>query len=253
MNKNRKAFVAANWKMNVLPSKAVQLAEDIIEACGNLHVDVVIAPPFTHLSLMKQLIFNNFSLAAQNVHFEDYGAHTGSVSVPMLKDLNVEYVILGHSEIREANHLENSLLPMKINACLKADLSIIYCCGEPKEEREKQNEKQYVKRQLDENFSQLIEWNSEKIIIAYEPIWAIGTGLTASSEQADEMHAFIRNWIGKKYGDKNARETRILYGGSVKSSNAKELAMKENIDGALVGGASLKAEEFSLIVRGFKG
>lgn len=251
MNKLRKPLVAANWKMNILPSQACQLAEQIRNSTHQLPVEVVVAPPFTHLALMSHLPAGNFSLAAQNVHAEESGAYTGSISVAMLKDLGVEYIILGHSERRESNNNENKLLPKKISTCLNSNVKVIYCCGESKEQRENHNEKQFVKNQLEENFAELRTWDHHNLIIAYEPIWAIGTGLTASSEQAEEMHLFIRNWLENKYGKEQALHTRILYGGSVKSSNASELASQKNIDGALVGGASLKAEEFALIVKAF--
>ncbi len=251
MNKHRKSLVAANWKMNVLPSEAFQLAEMVKINTHDLELEVVIAPPYTHLALMTHLSSGNFSLGAQNAHYDGSGAYTGSISIAMLKDLKVEYIILGHSERREAYQMENDLLPKKIEACLRSNIKIIYCCGEPKEQRENKYEKEYVKNQLDHSFNFITEWDSKKIIIAYEPIWAIGTGLTASSDQADEMHKFIRDWIADKYGIEQAEQTKILYGGSVKSSNASDLASKENIDGALVGGASLNAEEFSKIVKAF--
>ena len=201
MKKLRKPLVVANWKMNILPSKACQLAEEIKNRTNNTGIDIVIAPPYTHLALMSHLSSADFSLGAQNVHSEVSGAFTGSISVDMLKDLQVQYVILGHSERRESNINENIFLEKKIDNCLRGKLNIIYCCGESLEVRQRNEEKEFVISQLEDSFSKLKVWSPQQIVIAYEPIWAIGTGLTASAEQADVIHLCIRNWIADQFGD----------------------------------------------------
>lgn len=245
----RRSLVAANWKMNVLPSEAFRLANSIKLLTSNLNLEIVVAPPYTHLALMSHLPGHHFSLGAQNVHPEKAGAFTSGISTEMLKDLKVEYVIIGHSERREAYPNESLLIPRKIEACLNSNLKVIYCCGESIETRKSHEEFNFVGNQLNSDFLNLEQWNSNNLIIAYEPIWAIGTGLTATPEQAEEMHLFIRRWLKNKYDQKAGENTRILYGGSVKASNASSIASMDNIDGALVGGASLIPEEFAAIAR----
>ncbi|MEP7195867.1 MAG: triose-phosphate isomerase [Saprospiraceae bacterium] len=249
MDTVRKAFVAANWKMNVLPSEALKLAKEIKDLTEFCKSEVLIAPSYTHFSFLTELIDERFQLGAQNVHSSLSGAHTGSISVKMLKDLSVDHVILGHSECRAANNRENEDIPIKINLCLNEGMKLIYCCGEPEEERLASSHFKFVETQLAHDFESIKKWPNDQIIIAYEPIWAIGTGLNATGEEAESMHLFIRNWIAQNYNNTNAEKTRIIYGGSVKAKNASELAGKSNIDGALVGGASLDAVEFSNIVK----
>ena len=246
----RKPLIAANWKMNVLPSEAYNLADHINSLTKDLKVDIVVAPPFTHLAFLKPLDAGNFSLGAQDVHPLPMGAHTGGVSASMLKDLGVEYVIVGHSERRAAYVSENELIGKKIEACINGGLKVIYCCGESKELRESGEAFEFVFSQLENDLGKIEEMDGcLKIVIAYEPIWAIGTGLTASPQQAEEMHLFIRHWLGEKFSSIASETTRILYGGSVNASNAQELAAQINIDGALVGGASLKPDEFAEIAK----
>lgn len=248
----KRPIVAANWKMNVLPSEACHLAEQIRQSTAGLGVEIVVAPPYTHLALLSHLRTPQFSLGAQNVHNASSGAYTSGISVAMLKDLQVEYVIVGHSERREAFPSEKDLISDKILAILQGGLKVIYCCGESRSVRESGNELDFVESQLGYDFRDVQRWDPGKIVIAYEPIWAIGTGLTASPEQAGAMHLGIRQWLRSRYGIENAEGTRIIYGGSVKGSNASDLAAIDGIDGALVGGASLSANEFSQIARAFR-
>ncbi|MEO6190818.1 MAG: triose-phosphate isomerase [Saprospiraceae bacterium] len=245
----RKPLIAANWKMNVLPSEAFHLADHINSLTKDLNVDIVVAPPFTHLAFLKPLYGGNFSLGAQDVHSSPMGAHTGGVSVAMLKDLGVEYIIVGHSERRAEYESENALIRKKIDVCINAGLKVVYCCGESMELRELGKAFEFVQSQLENDLGKMEELNSLQIVIAYEPIWAIGTGLNASPQQADEMHLFIRQWLRDKFSLKAAESTRILYGGSVNATNAQELAAQINIDGALVGGASLKPDLFAEIAK----
>lgn len=248
----KRPIVAANWKMNVLPSEACHLAEQIRHSTTGLGVEIVLAPPYTHLALLSHLRSPQFSLGAQNVHNANSGAYTSGISVAMLKDLQVEYVIVGHSERREAFPSEKDLISDKIRAILEGGLKVIYCCGENRIVRESGKELDFVASQLAYDFRAVKLWEPDNVVIAYEPIWAIGTGLTASPEQAGTMHTAIRLWLKSHFGHENAEGTRIIYGGSVKGSNASDLAAIDGIDGALVGGASLSASEFSQIARAFR-
>ncbi len=247
----RKSLVVANWKMNILPSKAYELANEIKVLSRYSGVEVVVAPPYTHLALLSELRDQNFSIGAQNVHFARFGAYTGGISAEMLVDLKVEFVILGHSERREAYPSESDFIADKIGTCLNAGIKVIYCCGEPEKVRKDGDAENYVLSQLEYDFRKLTHWQERQLNIAYEPIWAIGTGLTATAEQAQQMHLNIRNWISRQYGINPSENTRILYGGSVKSTNVLAFAAMPDIDGALVGGASLDASEFNSIVSAF--
>ena len=243
----RKPFIAGNWKMYKNSKEAVALAKELKSNLKNIKDrDVLICPGFTALCCVYgEIKGSNIKLGAQDMHSEDEGAFTGEVSALMLKDF-CEYVILGHSERRQLFNETDEVVNKKIKKALEHGLKPILCIGESLEEREKNKTFDIIKNQLKNSLKNIK--GIKKIIIAYEPVWAIGTGKTATPEQAEEVHAFIREWVGKNYGSEAADKLRILYGGSVKPSNAKELMEKEDIDGALVGGASLDAESFSKIV-----
>jgi triosephosphate isomerase len=249
----RKKIVAGNWKMNLTLVQAEQLINDILQA--GLHLqdgqEVVVATPFPYLLKAKALLKNNpgFYLAAQNSAAEKSGAYTGEVSAEMLQSVGVDYVILGHSERREYFQESNATLAKKIDLALANGLKPIFCCGEPLEIRKAETQNEYVAKQLEESLFHLTEEQLKNVVIAYEPIWAIGTGLTASAEQAQDMHAYIRAQIAGKYGREAALRTSILYGGSAKPSNAGELFANPDVDGGLIGGASLVAADFVAIVK----
>lgn len=247
---SRQKIAAGNWKMNTSIEEGLSLAKALIskeQAGDNI---VIIAPPFTHLHALGKLLQEGSSikLAAQNCGYEVKGAYTGEVSVDMLKPLGVEYVIVGHSERRQLFGETYVDVSKKINQVVAAGMNVIFCCGETKEMRESKQHMGFVRRQLESNLFHLFEDEMSKIVIAYEPIWAIGTGLTASPEQAQEMHQNIRSWVADQYGESVAAQVSILYGGSVKPGNAKQLFSKADVDGGLVGGASLKADDFAQII-----
>lgn len=246
----RKPLVAANWKMNMLPTKAVSFIEEFLIHADPSH-DYVIAPPFTHLSELGQFLRKGLKLGAQNCHEELSGPYTGEVSASMLVDLGVSYVILGHSERREMNLRENILVSKKIKTALSQGLKVIYCCGESYELRSEGIHLEHIINQLEEDIGVDLGKNLKNVTIAYEPIWAIGTGSSATPAQAQEMHKHIRQWIADQYGSEFKESIRILYGGSVKASNALALSSQPDIDGALVGGASLDIQEFVSIGQAF--
>lgn len=244
----RKNIVAGNWKMNTTPSEGLELAKKIVEAHNENNAKLILIPPFTHLAaIADQLNGSSISLGAQNCHQENSGAFTGEVSASMLKDLNVEYVVLGHSERRQYFSETNETLARKADAVLDAGMQVIYCCGETLENRESGKHFDVVWKQVSEGIFHLNEEQIKNVIIAYEPVWAIGTGKTASDEQAQEMHAHIRQMLTDRYSSGIADEISILYGGSVKPDNAKGLFGQQDIDGGLIGGASLKADSFLAI------
>lgn len=251
----RKKIVAANWKMNLTLAQGEQLVNDIIAAGIKLSEDqeVVIAPPFPYLIKVKQLIRNypGIYLAAQNCYSEKSGAYTGEVSAEMLQSIGVDFVIIGHSERREYFSESNAQLAKKIDLALANGIKPIFCCGEPLEIRKAETQNTYVAQQLQESLYHLDAAALKNVVIAYEPIWAIGTGLTASAQQAQDMHAFIRSQIAEKFGREAALGISILYGGSAKPSNAKELFASADVDGGLIGGASLVAADFAAIVQSF--
>lgn len=251
--KKRQLIVAGNWKMNKNYEEGRDLAKDIVERLQPSQVIVVLATPFIHLNSISNIIkgVSNLKLGAQNCHQEESGAYTGEVSVGMLKSVGVEYVIIGHSERREYFEESDELLAKKVNAVLAKGLVPIFCCGEKLEVREADKHLQLVENQIKNALFHLSPTEFEKVVIAYEPVWAIGTGKTASPEQAQEMHLHIRNLLAKQYGDELAQATTILYGGSVNAANAKDIFQKPDVDGGLVGGASLKAEDFVTIVNSF--
>ena len=251
----RKKIVAANWKMNLTLAQGEQLVNDIIAAGIKLSEgqEVVIAPPFPYLIKVKQLIRNypGIYLAAQNCYSEKSGAYTGEVSAEMLQSIGVDFVIIGHSERREYFSESNAQLAKKIDLALANGIKPIFCCGEPLEVRKAETQNTYVAQQLQESLYHLDAAALKNVVIAYEPIWAIGTGLTASAQQAQDMHAFIRSQIAEKFGREAALGITILYGGSAKPSNAKELFSSLDVDGGLIGGASLVAVDFTAIVQSF--
>lgn len=249
----RKKIVAGNWKMNTLLDEGAVLAENIVGKKAEVPsgVQLIIAPPFTHLDRIGTIIKNSgIALSAQNCADMEKGAYTGEVSASMLVSAGCSYVILGHSERREYYHETSETLNRKMELALAHGLNPIYCVGEKLEEREAGKHFETVGAQIREVIFNLSPEQLEKTVIAYEPVWAIGTGKTATADQAEEIHAFIRKTLSEKYG-KLAEEISILYGGSCKPSNAKELFAQKDIDGGLIGGASLKAEDFIAIAGSF--
>ena len=247
----RQKIVAGNWKMNTSLKEGLELAAEINGLNSNQkEVIVIIAPPFTHLSDVKKVL-SNVKLSAQNCASEKNGAYTGEVSVDMLKSVGAEYVIIGHSERRSYYHEDNALLAKKVNLALAAGLKPIFCIGEVLEERESNKYFSVIEKQLKEGLFHLSADEFKNIVVAYEPVWAIGTGLTASPAQAQEIHKYIRGQIKSKYNSEIAEDTSILYGGSCKPSNAAELFGNPDVDGGLIGGAALKAQDFMGIVNGF--
>ncbi len=252
----RKQIAAANWKMNLTYQKAEELLKAFLSIPHNLsedHIAVFAVPaPYLDMAANKIAAEKHMYIAAQNVYSKKSGAYTGEVSVEMLDSLGVEYAIVGHSERRQYFNEDNALLAEKIKICLEHNIIPIFCCGEALPVREQNAQNDFVTGQLQDSLFDLSEEQIKKVVIAYEPIWAIGTGKTASSLQAQEMHAHIRSQLGAKYGAEVADSISILYGGSVKGANAKEILSQPDVDGGLVGGASLNAEEFMQIVQGLK-
>ncbi|MBK7809602.1 MAG: triose-phosphate isomerase [Saprospiraceae bacterium] len=250
---SRKNIAAGNWKMNTTIEEGIDLAQLIAGAERSKEVITILGVPFTHIyPLQKKIkVSSKVLLAAQNCHHKTSGAYTGEISPTMLAAMKVPYVIIGHSERREYNHEDNALLAAKLRAALDAGLKVIFCCGEALDIRKAGSHVSHVKNQLVESLFQLDAKEMKNIVIAYEPIWAIGTGETASPAQAQEMHAAIRSMLQIKYGKRVAENTSILYGGSVKGNNAKELFSQPDVDGGLVGGASLNGAEFVQIINSF--
>ncbi len=244
-------MIAGNWKMNTLPGEGAQLAQAVIDASPNPNCKVVFGVPAIQLPRIKELTagHGNYFVAAQNCHQEDGGAYTGEISAPMLADLGVDYVILGHSERRDYFGETDELIAKKVRKVLDNGMLPIYCCGEKLDVREAGNHEVLVGQQIKTALFDLSAEDFGKVVIAYEPVWAIGTGVTASPEQAQDMHAYIREIISVQYGKDAADQTTILYGGSMKPANAADLIAKPDVDGGLVGGASLKADLFSEIVK----
>ena len=246
----RKQIVAGNWKMNTNLQEAKELCSSIINLLVETDKEVIIAAPYIHLtSLLELTKSTKLKLAAQNCHQELSGAYTGEVSASMLADLGVSYVIIGHSERRAYNNEDNILLGNKVDAALTQNLQVIYCCGETLEERKSGIHFDLVSKQIVEGVFHLDAETLENIVIAYEPVWAIGTGESATSAQAQEMHAHIRKVITDQYGAEIAENTSILYGGSCKPSNAQDLFAQSDVDGGLIGGASLNAKDFISIIK----
>jgi triosephosphate isomerase (TIM) len=252
----RKQIAAANWKMNLTLAKGEELMNEILTENIKLqdNQQAVFAVPFPYLISIKSKTdnANNFYTATQNCAAEKSGAYTGEVSCEMIKSLGIKYVVIGHSERREYYNETNKVLTKKVNLALENNLIPIFCCGEPLQIREAETQNAHIEMQLKESLFHLSAEQMKGFVIAYEPIWAIGTGRTATSVQAQEMHAHIRNVLVTKYGNETADSISILYGGSVKAANAVEIFSQPDVDGGLVGGASLVASEFITIIKSLK-
>ena len=248
----RKKIVAGNWKMNMTYEEGLRFARSVDQYFREkppVKAKVILCTPFIHLSGVAEILKDGMvALGAQNCASEASGAFTGEVSAYMIKSTGAEYVIIGHSERRTLYHEDDRLLNKKTVLALNSGLKVIFCCGEVKAEREEGNHFIIVRRQIEEGIFPLQAEEIKNIIIAYEPVWAIGTGLTATPDQAQEMHQYIRGLVKEQYGRKIADELTILYGGSCKPSNANEIFSKQDVDGGLIGGASLKKEDFIAIV-----
>ncbi|WP_396194894.1 triose-phosphate isomerase [Flavobacterium sp.] len=248
----RQKIVAGNWKMNKNAEETEDLLNDLIDKLPqDSEAQIIVAPTFINLaSAVDHLEFTNIAVAAQNMHQNENGAYTGEISADMLKSIGVNIVILGHSERRAYFHETDTILAQKVTTALKHDMTVIFCFGEELKDRQNNQHFNVVENQLRDGLFHLENSDWEKIVLAYEPVWAIGTGETASPEQAQEMHEFIRETIRKRFGSNVAEEVSILYGGSVKPENAKEIFSKPDVDGGLIGGAALKASDFAAIVNG---
>ncbi len=246
----RVPVIAGNWKMNKLGAEAGELARAIRTGAEKVrHCEIILAPPSTALgAVAKAIQGTSLILAAQHVHWEPKGAFTGEISIPMIEDAGCRAVIVGHSERRQFFGETDETVNRRVHAIVKSSLRAIVCIGETLAERESGNHHQVVTQQLAGGLGGLTEQALLRIMLAYEPVWAIGTGRTASPEIAQEMHAAIRNWLSREFGDRAAQEVRILYGGSVKPENISDLMRQPDIDGALVGGACLEAESFLRII-----
>lgn len=252
----RKQIAAANWKMNCTYQQGEQLLNDILKEKPSLksHQLTIFSVPFPYLIMAKSEVANekNTEISAQNCYHKKSGAFTGEISAEMLQSIGIKYCLVGHSERREYFHESNQELADKVNLLLEADIAPIFCCGEALSVREAGTQNEWVAKQLEESLFHLSAEQVTNIIIAYEPIWAIGTGKTATAAQAQEMHAFVRSVLAKKYGQDIAAAISILYGGSVKGANAAEIFAGEDVDGGLVGGASLIPNEFIAIIKALK-
>ena len=247
----RKVIIAGNWKLNKTPREAIALVEELKREVVDINgVDIVVCPPFTALDIVSESILEtNIALGAQNLYWQDSGAFTGEVSAPMLKDLGVQFVIIGHSERRQFFGETNETVNQRIHAALTHHLTPIVCIGENLAEREANKTFDVIKHQCEGSLANLTTDEIRQIVLAYEPLWAIGTGKTATPEQAQEVHAFIRQLLGKLFNTDVAQSVRIQYGGSVTPQNIAALMAQPDIDGALVGGASLKASSFAAIIK----
>ena len=246
----RKKIVAGNWKMHKNAEQTEDLLNELIAKIPtDTEATVIVAPTFVNLaSAVDHLQFTNIDVAAQNVHQAESGAFTGEISADMLKSVGVDIVILGHSERRAIFNETDALIASKVNTALEHDMTVIFCFGEELKDRQSKNHFNVVENQLKDGLFQIEAKDWEHIVLAYEPVWAIGTGETASPEQAQEMHEFIRETVRKTYGNDVAENVSILYGGSVKPENAKEIFSKPDVDGGLIGGAALKSDDFVAIV-----
>ncbi|HEX8563490.1 MAG TPA: triose-phosphate isomerase [Flavobacterium sp.] len=246
----RRKIVAGNWKMHKNAEETEDLLNELIDKLPeDAEVEVIVAPTFVNLaSAVDHLEFTNIGVAAQNMHQAENGAYTGEISADMLKSIGVNTVILGHSERRAYFHETDSIIAYKTDTALKHDMTVIFCFGEELKDRQSDNHFNVVENQLRDGLFHIGEKSWENLVLAYEPVWAIGTGETASPEQAQEMHEFIRETVRKQYGSTVAENVPILYGGSVKPENAKEIFSKPDVDGGLIGGAALKAADFAAIV-----
>jgi triosephosphate isomerase (TIM) len=256
MTNMRTQIAAANWKMNLEFQQGKKLLDEVLAAGIKLteNQKTIFAVPFPYLIMAQAEVSEkkNYFIAAQNCHQKKSGAFTGEVSVAMLKSININYCIIGHSERREYFAESNSVLAQKVDLCLESSVIPIFCCGEALNIRESGTQNEFVSQQLSESLFHLSAEQISSLVIAYEPVWAIGTGKTASTEQAQEMHAYLRSVIAGHYGVDVANQIPILYGGSVKANNAKEIFACPDVDGGLVGGASLVAADFIEIIRSLK-
>jgi len=250
MEKERKLFIAGNWKMNKTIAESLDLANGLVRELKDVtEVDIAICPTFTALAAVSEAVIDsNIRLGAQNMSQNGYGAHTGEIAAGMLKEFSTRYVILGHSERRQYQRESDELVAAKAKAAHEASLKPIVCVGEQLEDRESSRTEEVVGSQVRGSLTGLTADQMECTVVAYEPVWAIGTGKTATSAQAQEVHAFIRNLLGDIFDEDTARRVRIQYGGSVKPGNARELMTQPDVDGALVGGASLDVRNFSEII-----
>ena len=250
---SRKVFIAGNWKMNKTAAETVALCQGLKEKFADIcpcKVDVAVCPPFTSIATaIAELKGSNIKVGAQNIHWADNGAFTGEISGAMLKEMGVEYVIIGHSERRQYFGETDETVNKRIQAALKYELKPIVCIGETLEEREGNKTEAVLEKQIKGAFAGISADDFKKIVIAYEPVWAIGTGRTATADQAQEVCAAIRKVIGELYGEAVAKATTVQYGGSMNDGNAAELLSKPDVDGGLIGGAALKAEKFAAIVK----
>lgn len=252
----RRQIAAANWKMNMTYQDAERLLDEILDdkIALDWHHQVIFAIPFPYMIMGQSEVAEEpqYFISAQNCSDKKSGAYTGEVSATMLQSIGVQYCVVGHSERREYYHENHEMLAAKVDQCLEHGITPIFCCGEPLSVRENEEQNVFVQKQLVDSLFHLTEKQVQGIIIAYEPVWAIGTGKTATAAQAQEMHAFIRSVLAEKWGQEIANEIPILYGGSVKGSNAAELFDNPDVDGGLVGGASLVAQEFVEIIKALK-
>ncbi|MCK5204608.1 MAG: triose-phosphate isomerase [Desulfobacterales bacterium] len=248
---NRRPLIAGNWKMYKTPQEAADTAKQLVEQVREVaDVDIMIAPPFTALESVSRVIKNSpVALGAQNLYWEDEGAYTGEISAPMLKSAGCQYAIIGHSERRQYFGETDKTVNQKIQAAIQVGLKPVFCIGETEQEREAEQTLSVLDKQVRKGLERLVPEQLDTLIIAYEPVWAIGTGKTATEDQAQEVHQFIRSLIEKSFGNDLSKSIRILYGGSVKPDNILNLMAMPDIDGALVGGASLSADSFSRIIK----
>jgi triosephosphate isomerase len=252
MKKERKLIIAGNWKMNKTVAEALALAKDLtLELAGVKEVDIIVCPPFTALESVSKAVLEvqNIKVGAQNMSENNFGAFTGEICAGMLKEFSVRYVILGHSERRQYQKESDALISKKAIAAHKETLKPIVCVGETLAEREANQTEKILETQVRGSLAGLTKEQMAETIVAYEPVWAIGTGKTATTQQAQDAHAFIRKLLGKIFEEAVAKKVRIQYGGSVKPNNAKELMSQPDVDGALVGGASLEARSFADIIK----
>ncbi len=244
----RKKIVAGNWKMNTSIDEGINLYDGILKLPVPKDVHILVAVPMTHLGAILSHREKKVTVAAQNCHYEDSGAFTGESSPKVLSEMGVGAVLVGHSERRQYFCEDSEFLAKKVKSILHHGMQVIFCCGEPLNVRQKGDQNEYVSKQISEGLSQIGPEEMSEIVIAYEPIWAIGTGKTASPEQIQEMHGHIRSFLANEYSDNTSQKVSILYGGSVKPTNAKEIFSMKDVDGALVGGASLSLDSFGKII-----
>jgi triosephosphate isomerase len=248
----RKKITAGNWKMNLSWEEADGLANQLAHQPKHQEEQIVVFSPNIFLKSLIDAYGEHLEIGAQNGHSEDSGAYTGEVSFKQLRELGVKHVLVGHSERRDLFHESNELLKIKVSKAIELGFTVYFCCGEHLEDREADLHFSVIEKQLNQSLFHLSETQFNQVVIAYEPVWAIGTGKTATTEQAEEMHAFIRTLLQQKYSEEVATSTSILYGGSCKASNAHDLFSQPNIDGGLIGGASLQFADFNAIVEAQK-